>query len=352
MVTPAKLATLMPLLLLGAAIGFMIGQSLAYDSPPEGSFAGDTRGLGVAGGGDIVLTGFIEIDGSSTVYPLTEYIAERFMDAYPSVVVTVGVSGSGGGFKRFVEGEIQINNASRPIKPEEASAAEANGVRWIEIPVAIDGVVIVVNPGNSWIDCVSIEDLRRLWRYDSDVVKWSDLNPQWPDEKIRLYGPGPDSGTFDYFVETVVGVDIGVRTDYVASEDDNVIVEGVAKEVYALGYFGLAYYEENKDRLKALPVDGGSGCIYPTVDNVSTFRYPLSRPLFIYVNAEDFEKRPEVREFVIFYLKHAAEAAKAVGYVPFPPQYYEAAVALLQAGVYEGLLELATLWAPHVGDKG
>ncbi len=349
----ARAAIVLASLLVGIVVGYTVNgvaQAFYTESRPAAPLQ-PYPGSGEAATAPVAVYGVVRIDGSSTVYPITEYIAERFMEEYPGVDVVVGVSGTGGGFKRFILGEIDINDASRRIKPSEAEAARANGVEWIEIPVAIDGIAVVVNPGNTWVECLTIDQLREIWRYGSSVDKWSDLNPSWPDEEIRLYGPGPDSGTFDYFNEAVLGEAGGSRTDYVASEDDNVLVEGVAGELYALGYFGLAYYVENRDKLKVVAIDAGEGCVEPTPENVSSFKYPLSRPLFIYVNREAFESRPEVRLFVLYYLEHAAEAAEAVGYVPFPDEYYRAAKALLEAGIYEGLLELAVLWAPAAGGE-
>lgn len=335
------------LAVLSLAAGFVLGFSAGtlYVESIAG-LRGASVGVGVAEEPLKGLYGRVSVDGSSTVYPITEFIAEVFMEEFPGVEVVIGVSGTGGGFKRFILGEIQINDASRPIKPVEAEKALARGIEWIEIPIAIDGVVIAVNPENDWLECITIGELREIWKPDSRVRKWSDLREGWPDERIRLYGPGPDSGTFDYFTEAVVGEKGSSRTDYTASEDDNVLVEGVARDRYSLGYFGLAYYMENRDRLKAVAVDAGSGCVLPTIENVSTFKYPLSRPLFIYVNADSFEGDPAVRAFVIYYLDHAYEASLYAGYAPFPREYYVASKALLEAGIYQGLLELATRWAP------
>ncbi len=297
------------------------------------------------------LSGSIYIDGSSTVYPVTEYIASLYMDEYPDVNVYVGISGTGGGFKRFVTGETDINDASRPIKESEVVKASENSVEYVVIPVAIDGLAVVVNKDNEWVDYLTIDELKMIWEPNSNVTKWSDIRPEWPDEPIKLFGPGPDSGTFDFFTEHVVGEAGASRIDYVASEDDNFIVQGVANDKYALGYFGYAYYIENKDKLKAVPIDAGDGPVAPTEENVISFKYPLSRVLYLYVNKKHLEEKPELKSFILFYLTHAYDAAKYVGYVPFPRSYYEAAYALINNGVYVGLEELALKWAPSVRGK-
>jgi phosphate transport system substrate-binding protein len=274
------------------------------------------------GEGNSTLSGNIDIDGSSTVYPVTEAVAEEFMKIYPEVNVTVGVSGTGGGFKRFVVGEIDINDASRPIKEEEIEKAKQNGIEFIEIPVAYDGITVVVNKENDWVDSLTIEELKKIWAPDSKVTKWSDIRPGWPEQKINLYGPGTDSGTFEYFTEAVNGKARESRFDYTASEDDNVLVQGVSQDKYALGYFGFAYYLENMDRLKAVKIDSGTGPVEPTMDTIREGTYkPLSRPLFIYVNKKSLE-RPEVKEFVNFYMKNAGKLASEVGYVPMAEDVY------------------------------
>ncbi len=328
-------------------LGFSLGATI-YDIVRGGGVALDSLD------GDAPrLSGVIRIDGSSTVYPITEYIATLFMERYPSVSVYVGVSGTGGGFKRFVTGETDINDASREIKEVEARQAEMNGVRYVEIPIAIDGVVVIVNPGNTWVDSLTIEELRMIWAPDSRVERWSDIRPGWPDKPINLYGPGPDSGTFDFFTEYLFS-EAGVsRTDYIASEDDNVILRGVENDLYGLGYFGLAYYLENMDRVRAVPVDAGSGPIEPTLEKVQRFEYPLSRLLYLYVNLDRLDSDPVLREFVAFYLEHAYEAALEVGYAPLPQAYYKAATAMIREGIYRGLYELAMYWAPsiEVGDE-
>ncbi|GIU70815.1 MAG: phosphate ABC transporter substrate-binding protein [Candidatus Nitrosocaldaceae archaeon] len=285
------------------------------------------------------LSGSILIDGSSTVYPITEYIAEKFSEVQPDVDVTVAISGTGGGYKRFVIGETDINDASRPIKQKEIDLAAKNNVRYVQIPVALEGLSIVVNLDNNWIqnDCISIEELREIWKPDSNVMKWSDLDPSYPDGDIRLYGAGPDSGTFDYFTERVVGESRASRTDYIPSEDDNVLVQGIASDRYALGYIPLAYVEQSLDRLKLLSVseEKGGKCVLPKTKTIISGEYPLARPLFITVNYDKLQMKEELKEFIIFYLTNAREAALKVGYVPLPDQYYEDAVIAIKEGRYQ-----------------
>lgn len=274
-------------------------------------------------GGQAKFTGSIQIDGSSTVYPITEAAAEEFMKLYPDVDITVGVSGTGGGFKRFTAGEIDIVNASRPIKDSEEMKAKENGIEYVEFPVAYDGITVVVNKDNDWVDSLTVEELRKIWSPDSKVTKWSDIRPGWPDEKINLYGPGTDSGTFEYFTEAIVGEAKKSRSDYTASEDDNVLVQGIINDKFALGYFGFAYYLENSDKLKAVAIDNGSGPVEPTIETIKDSTYkPLSRPLFIYVNKKSLE-RPEIKEFVKFYMENAPELIKDIGYVPMAESVYQ-----------------------------
>jgi phosphate transport system substrate-binding protein len=267
------------------------------------------------------LQGTIQVDGSSTVYPVTEAVVEEFRKAQPSVRLTVGFSGTGAGFKKFAAGEIDISDASRPIKDTEIEACKANGIEYIEFMVAYDGLSVIVNPANDWCDCLTVAQLKQLWQPESTINKWRDLNPQWPDERIQLYGPGTDSGTFDYFTEVIVGEAKKSRSDYSPSEDDNVLVTGVAGDKNSLGYFGYAYYEENKSRLKLLGVDNGDGkCIQPSLETVRGGTYkPLSRPLYIYVSKKAFS-RPEVQQFVKFYVENAVQLSAEVGYVPVPQE--------------------------------
>lgn len=269
------------------------------------------------------LSGTIEIDGSSTVFPITEAVAEEFHKVQPRVRVNVGVSGTGGGFKRFTTGEIDINDASRPIKSLEAEQAAKNGIEYVEIEVALDGLSVTVNPQNDFVACVTTEELQRIWQPESTVQKWKDVRPEWPDRKVRLYGPGTDSGTFDYFTEVIMGQARVSRADYTASEDDNVLVQGIAGDRNALGYFGYAYYIENTDKLKLIAVDSGNGCVLPTEETIQDDQYtPLSRPLLIYVNRVSLE-RPEVRAFLEFYMDQADQLVREVGYVPLKPEEYQ-----------------------------
>lgn len=270
------------------------------------------------------LSGTIAIDGSSTVFPITEAVAEEFMAQHPGVQVTVGVSGTGGGFKKFTAGETQIANASRPIKDEEKQKAQQNNIKYVDFTVAIDGIAVVVNPQNDWVDHLTVEELKKIWEPNSKVKKWSDIRPNWPNAEIKLYGPGTDSGTFDYFTEEIVGEAKASRSDYTASEDDNVLVQGVAGDKYALGYFGYAYYVENKDKLKVVPIDGGNGPVTPSEETINKGTYkPLSRPLFIYVNADMLKQRKELQAFVKFYLENAQKLAPQVGYIAIPQNVHE-----------------------------
>lgn len=270
------------------------------------------------------LKGSVNIDGSSTVYPITEAVAEEFRAIAPNVKVTIGVSGTGGGFKKFARNETDISDASRPIKEKEAELCKENNVAYIDLEVAYDGLVVVVNPENSWANDITVAELKKIWEPSAqNVIKtWNQIRPEWPAEEIHLFGPGVASGTYDYFTEAIVGESGSSRGDFTASEDDNVLVQGVATDKNALGFFGLAYYEENMSKLKLVAVDGGNGPIKPTFEAVSNGTYkPLSRPLFIYVN-DSAVKRPEVTEFVKFYLANASKLAKDAGYVALPDSIY------------------------------
>ena len=264
----------------------------------------------------------IEIDGSSTVFPVTEAVTEEFNGVNHNVRVNVGVSGSGGGFKRFVVGETDISNASRPIKENEAAIAKENNIEYLEFLVGTDGLTVVVNPDNDFVNCLTMEQLHELWKPESAVNSWNDLDSEWPDRKVNLYGPGTDSGTFDYFTEEVNGETGLSRADYTASEDDNVLVQGVHGDRNSLGYFGYSYYIENKDKVKAVAVDSGNGCVLPSMETIFNELYsPLSRPLFIYVNKASLDKL-EVQEFVEFYMRNASELVREVGYVPLSDKEY------------------------------
>ncbi|MBC8282669.1 MAG: PstS family phosphate ABC transporter substrate-binding protein [Nitrospinae bacterium] len=269
------------------------------------------------------LSGKIRIDGSSTVFPITEAVAEEFQKIHRKVRVTVGISGTGGGFKKFSTGQTDINDASRPIKNSELEKATKNGISYIDLPVAYDGLSVVINPQNDFVDHFSVTELKKIWQPGSAVKTWSDVRPEWPNEPIKLYGPGADSGTFDYFTKAINGKSQASRSDFTASEDDNVLVMGVAGDKYALGYFGYAYYKENKSRLNVVAIDGGDGPVKPSEKSINDGSYkPLSRPIFIYVSNKGSQK-PEVKEFVRFYLKNAAVLSKEVGYIPLPDSHYE-----------------------------
>jgi len=269
----------------------------------------------------------IKIDGSSTVYPITEGIAEDFQKAKKNAIkVTVGISGTGGGFKKFCRGETDIQDASRPILDKEMTDCKAAGVEYIELPVAFDALTVVVNPKNTFLKAITVDELKKMWEpaAQGKVMRWNQVNPAWPDAPIKLFGAGSDSGTFDYFTEAVTGKSKASRGDFTASEDDNVLVQGVAQDLNALGYFGYAYYAENTNRLKAVPIveKAGKPAVLPSEASVIDGSYqPLSRPIFIYVSVKSLAK-PEVREFADYYMKNASKIAKEVKYVPLPPSAY------------------------------
>lgn len=271
----------------------------------------------------------VKIDGSSTVYPITEAVAEEFQNAKRGAVrVTVGISGTGGGFKKFCRGEIDIADASRPISRKEMDACAQVGIRFMELPIAYDALTLVVNPKNDWVKQMTVAELKKMWEPAAtrQVMNWNQVNPAWPDAPMKLFGPGADSGTFDYFTEAINGKSKASRTDYTASEDDNVLVTGVSRDRNAVGYFGYAYYYENRRKLRAVPILNKQGqAVLPSAQAVEDGSYnPLSRPIFIYVNA-DAAKKPEVREFVEFYLKHARDLVAEVKYVPLPEAAYKTA---------------------------
>ncbi|MCX2738366.1 PstS family phosphate ABC transporter substrate-binding protein [Pontibacter anaerobius] len=276
------------------------------------------------------VTGSIQIDGSSTVYPITEAVAEEYRAEAPDVKVTVGVSGTGGGFKKFTRGDIDIVDASRQIKPSEDSLAKANNISYIELPVAYDGLTVVVHPENNWVKDITTDELKKIWEpaAQGTIKKWNQIRPEWPDQEMHLYGPGVESGTYDYFTEAVVGESGASRGDYTASEDDNVLVQGVSTDVNALGFFGFAYYEENQGKLKVVPVNdmddsNGAGAIAPSLETVKDGSYaPLSRPLFIYVSSKAAANEAAV-DFVNFYLDNAGELSQEVGYIPLPDEMYK-----------------------------
>jgi phosphate transport system substrate-binding protein len=272
----------------------------------------------------------IQVDGSSTVYPITEAVAEEFQKAHAGNRVTVGISGTGGGFQKFCRDEIDISDASRPIKPSEAEACAKAGVQYVELPVAYDGLAVVVHPANTWASPMTVAELKKLWEpaAQGKIKRWNQIRAGWPDREIHLFGAGVDSGTFDYFTEAIVGKEDQSRGDFTSSEDDNVIVQGVAGDELSLGYFGFAYYEENKGKLKLVAIDdgdetNGAGAILPSPESVrgGTYR-PLSRPIFIYPKVKAME-RPEVRSFVDFYLTKGVPLVREVGYIPLADGEYD-----------------------------
>jgi phosphate transport system substrate-binding protein len=293
-------------------------------------------GLAACGGGstqegatDLSSAPVVQVDGSSTVYPITEAVSEEFRGV-TRARVTVGISGTGGGFQKFCRDEIDVADASRPIAPAEVEACAKTGVAYIELPIAYDGLAVVVNPKNTWATSMTVAELKKLWEpaAQGQIMRWSQIRDGWPDQEVHLFGAGVDSGTFDYFTEVITGKAKASRGDYTSSEDDNVIVQGVSGDENALGYFGYAYYEENKDKLKLVAVDdgdatNGAGPIQPSPETVGNGTYrPLSRPVFIYVKTTSLD-RPEVKQFVEFYLKEGIPLVREVGYIPLTDKEYE-----------------------------
>ena len=275
------------------------------------------------------LNGEIKIDGSSTVYPITEAVAEEYRITNPDVKVSVGLSGTGGGFKKFGRGEIDINDASRPIKDAETEACTASNIKYVGLTVAFDGLAVLVNKENTFVDFFTVEELKKIWEPDAQgkITKWNQIRASWPAEDFHLYGPGVASGTYDYFTEAIVGKSGSSRGDYTASEDDNVLVQGIAGDKNSIGFFGLAYYEENKDQLKLVGIDNGKGVVLPTTETVKNNTYaPLSRSVFIYVT-DAATKRAEVVDFVTFYLTNAGKLTTDVGYIALPDETYQAELA-------------------------
>jgi phosphate transport system substrate-binding protein len=286
-----------------------------------------------ATGGTSDLSGRIEADGSSTVGPFTTAAAERFQQQNPDVQVTVGVSGTGGGFERFCRGETDLSNASRAIKDEEATVCEDAGVEYVEFQVANDALTVVVNTENDWVTCLTVEQLATIWGPDSNASSWNEVDPSFPDEELSLFGPGTDSGTFDYFTDVVNGEEGASRSDYSASEDDNNTVTGVSGEKGGLGYFGFSYFEENQDTLKAVEIDGGDGCVAPSVAAAQDGTYqPLSRPLFVYAKTESLQK-PEVEAFMRYVLDNGIEIAEASKFVPLTDEQLTKAQADLEGAL-------------------
>ena len=286
----------------------------------------------------------IKIDGSSTVYPITKAIAERFeAENKESVAIDLEFSGTGGGFAKFCRGETDISNASRPIQIEEMAACNEAEIRYIELPVAFDALTVVVNLDNDWLDSITLKELAKIWSPDAEgkITRWNQVRSSFPNQPLKLYAPGTDSGTFDYFTEAVNGEAGASRTDYTASEDDDILVEGVKGDPNALGYFGLAYYEQHADKIKALAIDSGNGAIAPSRETVEQAEYqPLARPLFIYVNAVSAQNNPTLRRFIDFYLAQAPETVSEVGYVSLPDEAYYISKVTFHTGevgtVFEG----------------
>ncbi len=282
--------------------------------------------------------GLIKVDGSSTVFPITEAVAEEFQKENPGVKITVGVSGTGGGFKKFCREEIDISDASRPIKPSEVDTCFENGVKYIELPVAFDGLAVMVNKKNDWVESLTVSELKKMWEpaAQGKITMWNQIRPEWPNQTITLAGPGVDSGTFDYFTEAIVGKSGSSRGDFIASEDDNVLVQAITSDANSIGFFGLAYYQENKDKLKLVAIDdekagNGDGPILPSSETVIAGTYqPLARPIFIYVNSSVAD-RPDVQAFIEFYLQNAKSLVAEVGYIPLPDAVYEAALERFKA---------------------
>jgi phosphate transport system substrate-binding protein len=295
---------------------FAVCSALALGAAACGDDDDDNGGGGGGGDGSAELSGTIRVDGSSTVAPLTEAAAELFQAENPDVRVTVGTSGTGGGFEKFCAGETDISDASRAIEEDEVKLCEKNNVAFEELQVANDGLTVVVNPGNDWASCLTVDELKKVWEPKSQVNNWSQVNPDFPDTELELFGAGTDSGTFDYFTEAINGEEGASRTDYNATEDDNVTVQGVQGSEGAMGYFGLSYAQQNPDAVKPVEIDGGDGCVAPSAETVQDGSYkPLSRPLFIYPSAEAL-KRPEVKAFVEFYLENQQQITEQALFVP------------------------------------
>ena len=295
---------------------FAVCSALALGAAACGDDDDDNGGGGGSGDGSAELSGTIRVDGSSTVAPLTESAAELFQAENPDVRVTVGTSGTGGGFEKFCAGETDISDASRAIEEDEVKLCEKNNVAFEELQVANDGLTVVVNPNNDWASCLTVDELKKVWEPKSQVNNWSQVNPEFPDTEMELFGAGTDSGTFDYFTEAINGEEGASRTDYNATEDDNVTVQGVQGSDGAMGYFGLSYAQQNPDAVKPVEIDGGDGCVAPSAETVQDGSYkPLSRPLFIYPSAEALQ-RPEVKAFVEFYLENQQQITEQALFVP------------------------------------
>ena len=289
------------------------------------------RRRATGGFGDVGLSGRVRADGSSTVAPLVSLAAERFREQEAGVKITVGVSGTGGGFERFCAGETDLSNASRPIENDEKVACAKKGIRFRELQVANDGLTVVVNPDNDWVDCLTVDQLKKIWEPGSKVKSWKDIDDSFPDENMQLFGPGTDSGTFDYFTEAIVGEEGASRSDYSATEDDNVIVNGVSGSEGGLGYVGLSYVEQNKGKLKPVAIDGGGGCVEPSISTVQDGSYkPLSRPLLVYGRVDSLEDKVQVFEFVKYMLDNQASLNRKALFVPMTQEQTDKAVNVLE----------------------
>jgi phosphate transport system substrate-binding protein len=309
------------------ALSAMIGGALLFTVACGSEQAGKTTDAA-----EVIkqLSGEVKIDGSSTVYPIMEAVAEEYQMVQPDVRVSVGLSGTGGGFKAFIAGETDMSNASRPIKDEEKAQLDEKGIEFTEIKLAFDGLSVLVNKENTWVDHLTVDELKKLWIEDGSDRKWSDIREGWPEEEIKFYSPGTDSGTFDYFNEVVLE-DQPIVQSATLSEDDNILVQGISGEKNGIGYMGFAYYLENKDNLKIVPIDGGTGPVEPTNETIESGEYaPLSRPLFTYVKNESV-KNEEVYDYVKFVIENAADLSEEVGYVRLPQEEYDKDLDALEA---------------------
>jgi len=301
------------------------------DSATPTQTQSEQEAIGGFGDEDVALSGRVQVDGSSTVAPLVTLAAEQFRKQEPKVKVTVGVSGTGGGFERFCAGETDLSNASRRIEPEERAACGKKRIQYRELQVANDGLSVVVSPSTDWVDCLTVEQLKKIWEPGSKVKTWRDVDPSFPDKKLELFGPGTDSGTFDYFTDAIVGEEGASRSDYSATEDDNVIVNGVSGGDAGLGYLGLSYVEENQGKLKPLGIDAGDGCVEPSVQTVQDGTYkPLSRPLFVYATVNALEDKDQVSAFLTFLLDHERALARKALFVPLTDDQLNKAQTVLE----------------------
>jgi phosphate transport system substrate-binding protein len=337
---------------LTAAVLTLALAACGSSTPTDGADSAAGEDAAAEGG----LSGEVLVDGSSTVFPISEAMAEEFMAENPDVRVTVGVSGSGGGFEKFCAGETDISNASRPIKEEEMALCEEAGIEYVEVPVAFDGLSVVVHPSNDWATCLKPEELGKMWEpaAEGEVVSWSQVRDGYPETDLVLYGPGTDSGTYDYFTDATTGEEGESRGDYTASEDDNIIVQGISSDEGGLGFFGFAYYEENKDSLKIVEIENSDGdCVIPTLETIADGSYnPLARPIFFYVKKEALETKPEVAAFVNFHLDLANEfLIEEVGYVALPADIHERVVARVEEMTIGSIFEGGSSVGVKLSDK-